>query len=201
MTDFAIQHAAAREFLEQLPWPEFVEVLDIGGGDGFAAAEFERRGKRCRVVDLEQPVAGIKWIQQDAHRLDGLDAATVDAVWSHHSLEHMTAPLVALTEWARVLRHDGWLFLTIPDCTQAVSTGHIHSFTWPMLAYNLAVAGFDLRAATCGQVRSHMRLMARKRHPSGETNLRALSDRLPLPCARQILDTGRIQHWHPNEKQ
>lgn len=201
MTDNAIQHTAAMEFLAELPWNEFEQVLDIGSGDGYATREFERRGKKCVAVDRVKPAdVAVRWLPADVQDLGMLGDGTIDAVWSHHCLEHLDAPLVALKEWARVLRQDGWLFLTIPDCTEAVSTGHIHSFTWPMLAYNLAIAGFNLREATCYQVRSHMRVMARKQHLPGETDLTKLAARLPVPCANQIQETGRIQHWHPNEK-
>lgn len=42
---------------------------------------------------------------------------TYDAVWSSHNLEHLHAHEVplALAEFARVLKPDGFLFLTLPD--------------------------------------------------------------------------------------
>ena len=54
-------------------------------------------------------------------RMPSVDAGTIDAVWSSHSLEHLTAAdvRVALSEWLRVLKTDGFAFVTLPDLMQA----------------------------------------------------------------------------------
>jgi SAM-dependent methyltransferase len=54
-------------------------------------------------------------------QMPSVDAASVDAIWSSHSLEHITAGEVkiALGEWMRVLKPDGFAFVTLPDLTQA----------------------------------------------------------------------------------
>jgi SAM-dependent methyltransferase len=50
-----------------------------------------------------------------------VDADSVDAIWSSHSLEHITASdaKIALSEWLRVLQPDGFAYVTLPDLTQA----------------------------------------------------------------------------------
>jgi len=51
--------------------------------------------------------------------MDRVPSASVDAVWSSHNLEHLWAHEVplALAEFRRVLRPDGFLLLTLPDLT------------------------------------------------------------------------------------
>lgn len=49
-----------------------------------------------------------------------IETSSVDAIWSSHSLEHMPWHEVelALAEATRVLRPEGFVFLTLPDLTQ-----------------------------------------------------------------------------------
>jgi ubiquinone/menaquinone biosynthesis C-methylase UbiE len=51
--------------------------------------------------------------------MDRVPDGSVDAVWSSHNLEHLWAHEVplALAEFRRVLRPDGFLLLTLPDLT------------------------------------------------------------------------------------
>ena len=47
-------------------------------------------------------------------------AASVDAIWSAHNLEHLSAHEVplALNEFLRVLKPGGWALITFPDLQQ-----------------------------------------------------------------------------------
>jgi hypothetical protein len=56
-----------------------------------------------------------------AHDLQGVDSASVDAVFSSHCVEHLylDQALPALREWRRVLREPGFLLLVCPDLQAA----------------------------------------------------------------------------------
>lgn len=51
----------------------------------------------------------------DAQYLASAKDNTFDFVHSSHSLEHMVDPYIAVTNWARVLKDDGYLIITVPD--------------------------------------------------------------------------------------
>lgn len=53
--------------------------------------------------------------------MSGVESASVDAVWTSHSLEHLYAHEVpmALKEFHRVLRHGGHVFMRLPDLQMA----------------------------------------------------------------------------------
>ena len=53
--------------------------------------------------------------QADAHHLPGITGASLDYVCASHVLEHLTDPIKAILEWARILKPGGLIWLRIPD--------------------------------------------------------------------------------------
>lgn len=100
--------AAAREVADG------ARVVDVGAGDApyrelFAHADYV-------TIDWEHSMHGDSAssdISASADQLP-LDDASVDAVLLTEVLEHLSAPDVALSEIARVLRPAGRLYLTVP---------------------------------------------------------------------------------------
>lgn len=60
-------------------------------------------------------------IQGDITDLQGVEDATIDAIWSSHNIEHLFAheAPVAIAEFQRVLKDDGFLIITCPDLKTA----------------------------------------------------------------------------------
>lgn len=54
-------------------------------------------------------------VVDDGARLARFGDESLDFVIANHVLEHIDDPIAALSNWARVLRPDGVLFLTLPD--------------------------------------------------------------------------------------
>eukprot|EP00276_Gloeochaete_wittrockiana_P024658 CAMPEP_0184368214 /NCGR_PEP_ID=MMETSP1089-20130417/161517_1 /TAXON_ID=38269 ORGANISM="Gloeochaete wittrockiana, Strain SAG46.84" /NCGR_SAMPLE_ID=MMETSP1089 /ASSEMBLY_ACC=CAM_ASM_000445 /LENGTH=321 /DNA_ID=CAMNT_0026710427 /DNA_START=266 /DNA_END=1231 /DNA_ORIENTATION=- len=57
---------------------------------------------------------GLQMIKEGTN-LTGIPNETYDFVLSSHSLEHTSNPLKAISEWRRVLKQGGALFLIVPD--------------------------------------------------------------------------------------
>lgn len=51
----------------------------------------------------------------DAHHLPAIASASLDYVCASHVLEHLTNPIKAILEWARILKSGGVIWLRIPD--------------------------------------------------------------------------------------
>lgn len=58
-----------------------------------------------------------RWDQEqgDAQFLAGVEDGKYDFVYSSHGLEHMVSVRTALTNWVRVLKPGGWLYVVVPD--------------------------------------------------------------------------------------
>ena len=57
---------------------------------------------------------GYQYIE-DATNLSSIPNENYDFVLSSHVLEHIANPLKAISEWARVLKHGGYLILVLPN--------------------------------------------------------------------------------------
>lgn len=53
----------------------------------------------------------------DAQLMEGVPDGRYDFVYSSHCLEHMTNALVALGNWARILKPGGYLYVVVPEWT------------------------------------------------------------------------------------
>ncbi|MBB4184220.1 glycosyltransferase involved in cell wall biosynthesis/SAM-dependent methyltransferase [Sinorhizobium terangae] len=134
-------------------------LLEIGIGNGMAARKFRDAGikvtatgfdLRKYIDDPEVDFAGI-----DVH--EGVDICEMsnfgdnsfDAVWCAHVLEHVFDTGRALKEVRRVLKPDGYFFVSVPPFKHAVVGGHVNpGWNVGILMYVLSASGFDLRSAS-----------------------------------------------------
>jgi len=111
-------------------------ILDIGSGPG----SFDAEGSPFAVVrtDLErQPRGTPNFVQADAARLPFADHC-FDLIVSNHSLEHFDDLTGALREIGRTVKHNGALYVAVPDATTisdrlyrwlARGGGHVNPFS------------------------------------------------------------------------
>ncbi len=100
-------------------------VLDVGCGEGFALAEFQRRGWEAEGID--HSVEGLRAINPDVleHVEQGdvfelleiriSNDDTYDVVWLNNVLEHVTEPLDLLKSLRKLIADDGVLVVTVPN--------------------------------------------------------------------------------------
>lgn len=100
-------------------------VLDVGCGEGFALAEFQRRG--WEVEGIDHSVEGLRAMNPELleHVEQGnvfelletriSDGETYDVVWLNNVLEHVTEPLDLLKSLRKLIAGDGVLVVTVPN--------------------------------------------------------------------------------------
>jgi SAM-dependent methyltransferase len=99
-------------------------VLDVGCGQGVALQHFTDHGCRPVGITLNQTDLdecrrqGFTVARMDQSFLDFADD-TFDLVWARHVVEHSIFPYFTLTEFARVLKPGGLLYLEVPGAETA----------------------------------------------------------------------------------
>ncbi len=120
----------------------FKDVLDIGSGAGEHKRFLEFFGKQVFSVDIEKKadyVGDFMAIDFDQQ---------FDAIWCSHVLEHQRNIGAFLDKIFASLKDDGVLALTVPiHPRERLISGHLSSWSIPLLCYNLIMAGFDCKDA------------------------------------------------------
>ncbi len=100
-------------------------ILDVGCGEGFALAEFRRKG--WDVEGIDHSLDGIRGMNPDllgcveqGSVFELLDSRTksdkrYDVVWLNNVLEHVTEPLQLLRSLRQLIALDGVLVVTVPN--------------------------------------------------------------------------------------
>lgn len=133
-----------------------VAVLDVGCGQGPALEIFRERRIEAVGIALNRADVmacydkGFEAREMDQNDLR-FDDASFDLIWARHVLEHSIAPLWTLTEFQRVLRPKGWLYVEVPApdtvCWHESNRNHYSVLghrAWHCL---LERAGFEIRDA------------------------------------------------------
>lgn len=111
-----------RTILEQLRADGMIRpgarVLDIGCGQGLALAQFRRLGVEAIGITLGPDydvcrAQGFDVRQMDQNFMSFADAE-FDFLWCRHVLEHSVAPLFTLSEYRRVTKPSGLVYVEVP---------------------------------------------------------------------------------------
>jgi SAM-dependent methyltransferase len=155
-----IQLLGSLEFMRLIDYRKFTAVADIGAGPGHQSFLFQRLGLEVAAIDFRAPeYSGVRHVKPNEI---SAESAKYDLLWSHHCLEHIRDPIGALIEWGSLLKPGGYFCLTVPEVSMAMSSGHINSYSIPLLMYHLAIAGFNVREKSFSKQRSHLRAYVRK---------------------------------------
>lgn len=164
---------------------EISNILDIGAGNGIASNEFVKAGMAVTAtgfdfnsyISRKNNFDGVRiFTDVDVCNMKCFEDSSFDAVWCAHVLEHVLDTGVALGEIWRVLRPDGYLFLSLPEYKNELVGGHINTgWNLGMLMYVLALTNFD---ATHGCYTKHgYNLFANVQKKSGSINVKLRHDK------------------------
>ena len=121
---------------------QFNDSLDIGSGAGEHKRFLEFFGKKVFSVDILKNadyVGDFMEIEFDRQ---------FDTIWCSHVLEHQRNIGFFLDKIYDTLKNDGILAITVPiHPRERLISGHLSSWSIPLLCYNLIMAGFDCKEA------------------------------------------------------
>lgn len=110
--------------------PSCKTVLDVGAGQGFCQAMFEKWNVQYKGVALGNDVVEAKRHGYNIDRMDytflEYEDESFDLVFSRHSLEHSFSPLLSLMEWHRVSKQ--WLGIVVPAPEHFGHVGRNHYY-------------------------------------------------------------------------
>jgi SAM-dependent methyltransferase len=120
----------------------FTSVLDIGSGEGEHKKFLQFFGKHVVSVDLSKEadfIGDFLEIEFDQK---------FDVIWCSHVLEHQRNVGIFLDKIYDVIKERGILAITVPiHPRERLMSGHLNSWSVPLLCYNLIMAGFNCKKA------------------------------------------------------
>lgn len=150
--DEITEHVLQR-FLDRAQPARGAAVLDVGCGQGVALKRFVARGMKPIGITLNgTDVEACRALGYDVRQMDqsflDFDDASFDIVWCRHCLEHSIYPYFTLSQFARVLRPGGWLYIEVPapdtSCQHQANGNHYSVLGKSMLASLVARSGFSV---------------------------------------------------------
>lgn len=123
-----LKHGAARStyaagpagFLEVLDYLEDrangrlgLTVMDVGAGNLEHTMKMRGAGFKVTPVDYDPQTPEVE--KADMHDLRQYGEETLDFIVCHHTFEHAVAPLIVLSEFFRLLKHNGKAIIVVPD--------------------------------------------------------------------------------------
>ena len=129
-------------------------VLDVGSGGGVHAEAFVKCGAETTCVDYGTSVyasnavydKGIKKIIGDFNAMD-LDQK-YNLVWASHVLEHQRNVGQFIDKLVSCCEEGGTIAITVPKMHRRLLGGHLTLWSPGLLAYNVVLAGVDIKDAT-----------------------------------------------------
>ena len=135
-----------------LALPAGARVLDVGCGQGvalqhFVASDWDATGITLDPTDIAACRArGFHVREMDQSFLD-FPGEHFDLVWCRHCLEHSVFPYFTLTQFWRVLKPGGWLYVEVPapdtPCEHQSNANHYSVMGKSMLASLMQRSGFQ----------------------------------------------------------
>ena len=132
-----------------------MRALDIGCGQGPALEQFKALRVDAVGITLGPDVAachakGLEVLEMDQNFMT-FSENEFDFLWCRHVLEHSVAPLFTLSEYRRVLKPKGLLYVEVPapdtSAKHQENPNHYSILPASSWAHLFALAGFDMERA------------------------------------------------------
>jgi len=107
-------HEASKATIRRSYDKRFVTRWLVGDGIDIGAG-IDSIGHYQRLFPLMGKVRAWDAYDGDAMMMDGVPDASYDFVHSSHCLEHLHSPTIALKNWVRICKPNGYLVLMVPD--------------------------------------------------------------------------------------
>lgn len=161
-------------------------VIDLGCGDGkvtdYMTAELNPNNVLCvdftNKFEKQLRAKGYEFLQMDLDKLPyDLPDEAFDTVISSDVVEHLLSPYGYLSECYRILKPDGCLILSTPDCMrEQINIPHINYFSQESIVLYLQRVGFEKKNI--------------KRIYNGIVSPSLTSITSKIPVAREYLNNG-----------
>ncbi len=148
-------------------------LIDIGTGEGYVAIEMAKIGMSVIACDLTTEslsnierfkkkfkLKNIKLINCKAESIPAKDKS-VDYVVANAILEHIPFEQKAISEWKRILKDDGKIFITVP-----IEYKSTWFFLWPLIYYHDRRLG-HLRRYNAGMIEKKFNMKIVKKFYTG----------------------------------
>jgi SAM-dependent methyltransferase len=133
--------------------PEGASVLDVGCGQGVALKHFAARGYDATGIALNP--TDVEACRAQGFRVFAMDQSFLefpdnrfDLVWCRHCIEHSIFPFFTLSEFHRVLKPGGWLYIEVPApdtaCNHQTNMNHYSVLPKSMWGHLIARTGFRI---------------------------------------------------------
>ena len=130
------------------------KVLDVGCGHGYAMDVFKKYGAEPTGITLHEDDLQ-KASKHDVRYMNmsflDFEDGHFDIVWARHCLEHSIMPFLVLTEFQRVLKKGGFMYVEVPAPDTVgineLDSNHYSVFGSRMWEYLMERAGFGIVAA------------------------------------------------------
>lgn len=114
-------------------FPKESNILDVGCGDGISLAKLNELGHTAIGIDLNNEKLNVAKAKGslaekcDMHNMFIFNDNQFDVIISSHSLEHAYDPRKVLSEFFRVLKPEGLLFIVVPfpDIAEYAIEAHV----------------------------------------------------------------------------
>ncbi|WP_413736074.1 class I SAM-dependent methyltransferase [Shewanella sp. BJSY2023SW005] len=144
---------------------EGAHIVDFGAGAGITLKYIEDSCKAYSLtlasVDFHNHIQSetIKYLGADLNKLEAIqgkfDAKPISLAISTHVLEHVVEPIHFLSQIAKMMAENGYIFIEVPDCspdaytdhlafTNLVHGQHIHYYSKESLAQIVRLAGLSV---------------------------------------------------------
>lgn len=136
------------------------KLLDYGCSWGYCVHQFRAAGYEASGFEISRPRVEFGRTKLGVTLSDSIDAfpdKSFDVIYSAHCLEHIPNPDIALSQFQRLLRPGGHLFIYVPNCGGAeahrlgvkwgpmIGEKHVLALTAEFFNLNLPKYGFDVQ--------------------------------------------------------